>query len=263
MRKYWIVAKNAAQNLLAYRFNFLGWFVTEGVNVLIMAYIWLSVYRQGGQVGFFSLRSLVAYYVMSRIIGMVVGGDNVAMEVADDISMGKLNNFILKPINYGFHAFAKFVGDNFSSLLLSAPIIIYFMYFFRSIFLLTPTNIILFLLSLFVASCLYFIIFFILGLSTFYLGTIFGPSFMMWLVVSLFSGRTVPLALLPSWLQTVANFLPFKFVLSEPILILYGNLSLYQSLLSIIYCTIWFLCLYVFAMFYYKIGLKKYEGFGA
>ena len=40
----------------------------------------------------------------------------------------------------------------------------------------------------------------------------------------LLSGRLVPLKLMPGWVQTLANFLPFKWTFGFPIESLVGNL---------------------------------------
>ena len=58
-------------------------------------------------------------------------------------------------------------------------------------------------------------------------------------VEMLLSGRLVPLQLMPDWVQTLANFLPFKWTFGFPIESLVGNLSTQQLLLGLCAQALW------------------------
>jgi ABC-2 type transport system permease protein len=49
----------------------------------------------------------------------------------------------------------------------------------------------------------------------------------------------VPLQLMPEWVQTLANFLPFKWTFGYPIEALVGNLSTESLLLGLVAQAIW------------------------
>jgi hypothetical protein len=55
----------------------------------------------------------------------------------------------------------------------------------------------------------------------------------------LLSGRLVPLQLMPQWVQTLANFLPFKWTFGFPIEALVGNLSTQSLLLGLCAQALW------------------------
>ena len=55
----------------------------------------------------------------------------------------------------------------------------------------------------------------------------------------LLSGRLVPLKLMPEWVQTLANFLPFKWTFGFPIESLVGNLSTRDLLLGLCAQALW------------------------
>jgi ABC-2 type transport system permease protein len=55
----------------------------------------------------------------------------------------------------------------------------------------------------------------------------------------LLSGRLVPLQLMPGWVQTLANFLPFKWTFGFPIEALVGNLSTEDLLLGLCAQALW------------------------
>jgi ABC-2 type transport system permease protein len=58
-------------------------------------------------------------------------------------------------------------------------------------------------------------------------------------VEMLLSGRLVPLQLMPEWVQTLANFLPFKWTFGFPIESLVGDLSTQELLLGLAAQALW------------------------
>lgn len=111
MYKYWLFARYGMQELLIYRLSFFSWFFVELLSALMVVYIWLSVYAQGGVIGDYTLRQIVLYYVFSRIVGMIVITDDLTFRVSDDILTGKLINNILKPINYFKSIYSRNLGQ--------------------------------------------------------------------------------------------------------------------------------------------------------
>lgn len=262
MKKYIVLIKNGAQNLLAYRVNFFAWYITEGISVLVMAYIFISIYKEGGKVADYSLRSLVAYFIMTRIINMIFAGDDVSANIASDINQGRMNNYILKPLNYNLTKYFTFFGDNLMALAMSLPILFSIIYFFRDLFLLNFQNILFFSGSLFISSLIFYSFYYIIGLMSFFMGNVSGLSFMSWLFILLFSGRLMPIETLPHWIESTARFLPFKYTVSEPLNILYGKLSAMQAFESILIGLFWFILMALVGKVIYHKGLKKYESFG-
>ena len=55
----------------------------------------------------------------------------------------------------------------------------------------------------------------------------------------LLSGRLVPLQLMPGWVQTLANFLPFKWTFGYPIESLVGHMSTRSLLLGLAAQALW------------------------
>jgi ABC-2 type transport system permease protein len=260
--KYFLVFKNGAQNVLTYRFNIFAWFVSESLSLLAMSYVWLSIYRQGGQIGSYSLRSLIAYFILAKLVNMVVVAGDASSVVADDINQGRLNNFILKPLSYFWFNFSRSLGNLAVSLAMySLPLALAFIYF-NSQLVFGKINLLFFLAFLVLANALNFVIFYILGLLTFYLESIIGPGFMMWLLVSLFSGRIVPLDILPPGFLAIANWLPFKYIIFVPLQAIGGKLGFAEMFLALSAGLAWLLALALVAKLFYQRGLIKYESYG-
>lgn len=249
--------------MLAYRFNFFSWFAVEGLNVLVMCYIWLSVYSQGSAVGNYSLRGLISYFILSRIISMVVSDRSTSDTMQNDISQGRLTNYLLKPVIYPLSLYAKGLGETIASIILTIPVGLVFIYFLSDTINLSIERVGLFIISLALSSVIGFFIWFIVGLLSFYMENIFGVQFMFWLVLSVFSGRTVPLDILPETIQHVADILPFKYLLFIPLQIINGTVTTTNALHGLLIALIWLLVLIIISQIIYRSGLKKYEGQGA
>ena len=249
--------------MMAYRFNFYTWFLVDSLNIMVISYIWLSIYKQGNTVGNYSLKNLISYFVLSRVISMAIGNRSTSDDVAEDIRQGRLSNYLLKPINYFWSNYFITIGELISNSILTIPLVIITLYFFHSSLVLSIDRIVLFLLSLLVSSALGFCIWYFLGMLTFYMDNIFGPQFMLWLLFSVFSGRTAPLDIMPAVISNIANLLPFKYMLFIPMQIINGSFSIATSINNLLLGFVWILCLYLFSMVFYNFGLKKYESNGS
>jgi ABC-2 type transport system permease protein len=80
-----------------------------------------------------------------------------------------------------------------------------------------------FALSVLLAVCLVSSFDYLMGLSVFWLKTDFHISWIMGALMALFSGMAIPLWFYPPTLRAIANFLPFRFYLYEPVAILIGR----------------------------------------
>jgi ABC-2 type transport system permease protein len=78
----------------------------------------------------------------------------------------------------------------------------------------------------------------------------------------LLSGRIVPLKLMPGWVQTLANFLPFKWTFGFPIESLVGNMSGSSLLVGLGVQVLWIgigLLLFKYA---YGAAIKRFSAVG-
>jgi ABC-2 type transport system permease protein len=78
----------------------------------------------------------------------------------------------------------------------------------------------------------------------------------------LLSGRLVPLQLMPGWVQTLANFLPFKWTFGYPIESLVGDLSTRALLGGLAVQALWFLGLIVVFRLAWRAAIKRFSAVG-
>lgn len=254
--------KMAAQESLIYRFNFFANFFGGFLSLMVFVYIWLAVYRNGGTAGDYSLKSLIAYYLIMFVIFLSYKGvGDIAWNLSDYIRLGSFSNFLVKPMDltkyYVFRSIGLFMYDFFVLIAVVIALVIFGNLGF------TFLNILLFILSLFLAAGIYFFISYTIGLLAFHFGMVMGINFLMSNVISFFSGSMLPLDLLSGSIRLWADFLPFKYIGFFPLNIIQGKLSLSEMLWGFGGGLLWLGVLFVLAKFIYNSGVKKYEAYGA
>lgn len=263
MKKYLLFFKNSISESMAYRSHILLLFISQAISLFVFIFLWKAIYSQGNQIGGYSLNELISYYILSAMLSFVIQGVNVARRVGDEIRLGNITNFILKPINYFWSTFWTVAGKSFFNLIVFLIIMIPIYYtnidFFSTD--LDFVGFIIFIISVFLAFIIFVLIFFIIGLATFWIGDIKGFSLIIHAGMIFLAGNMIPLDLLPKIISNIDNFLPFKFIVWFPIAIWNGRIKI--ETISFIPVLIWAIVLFVLANYIFKKGLEKYEGQGA
>ena len=78
----------------------------------------------------------------------------------------------------------------------------------------------------------------------------------------LLSGRLVPLTLMPPWVQSVADFLPFKWTFGYPIEALVGQLSTAQLLSGLAMQALWIVVGALAVKVVWRAGVRRYSAVG-
>ncbi|MFH0856491.1 MAG: ABC-2 family transporter protein, partial [bacterium] len=143
------------------------------------------------------------------------------------------------------------------------PILIIFFIFLKK-FLVYPNNLVqwaFFLSSSILAAFLYFLISYNLGLTSFWLGMIQSLVYGAQIIGEFLGGKYLPMDLFPKWLLKISNFLPFRYMIYEPISIFLNKAQF--NWLSLIVPLIWIVILSITASVAWKRGIKVYEAYGA
>ena len=98
-----------------------------------------------------------------------------------------------------------------------------------------------------------------LGLVTFWTTRV-GPIFQLYIAAELLlSGRLVPMALMPGWVQGLANVLPFQWTFGFPIEALVGNLPTDQLLGGLAMQLLWIIVGAVLVRIVWHFAIRRYS----
>ncbi|MEI7497756.1 MAG: ABC-2 family transporter protein [Candidatus Falkowbacteria bacterium] len=262
MKKYWLIFSNTVQTSAQYRVSLVSSIIGEGMSLVVLAYLWYSIYQQGNKIGTYSLSALVIYYAITRAIGLIIYSGDIGRTVGRSIELGSFSAFLLQPINFMFRHFAATLATaSYRIIIFSAvgllPIIYYWHFIIARL-----DKIILSLLLIFLGFVIYFLMFYSVGLAAFFIGSSMGPGLFLYSVYNVFSGRLIPIDLLPGYVKTIADWLPFKYSLFSPLALWQQAQPLSFFLHEALFALVWIgVLLLVSKLLYYR-GLKSYEAFG-
>ena len=262
MSKYLLIFYNSIQRSLIYRFNTFSLLFIQIFVFGVFFYLWSSIYREGGQIGNYSLGEMVTYYFLVIFLSLIIKAD-VAWRVGDEIRLATMTTILLRPISYFGYTFSRLAGEIvFNTAVYFSSFLILFLFLKDYLNIsLNLEQVSFFLVSVILGTAIYFLFFYMVGLSTFWFGFVWGFNFTMSMIVSFLEGAVIPLDLLPEFITRMSNFLPFKYIMFTPISIFTKRTELTLDLLII--PLVWVIALYFISLIMFKIGVKKYEGYGA
>jgi ABC-2 type transport system permease protein len=196
--------------------------VAEPVVYLV---VWSTVAaQQGGSVGGITAGGFAAYSTVWTLVRNI----NIVFTPygwEERIREGRLSAQLLHPLFPIVEDLGFFLGWKPVVVLLWLPIAAFLSLVFHPVFTATPLGVAVFAVSLLGAYLIRSLNQSSLGLVTFWTTRV-GPIFQLYIAAELLlSGRLVPMTLMPSWVQTLANVLPFQWTFGFPIEALVGNLS--------------------------------------
>lgn len=263
MGKYIQVIKNSFARNIVYRMNVFAMLFSDLIVFGVFFYFWSSVYRDGHQIGMYTLSSIVSYYLAVNLFGLLIKGDDIAWRVGDEIRLGQITPSLLKPIHYIFYKLSQSIGGLILRLaVVFFSIITISLLFGQYIdFPADPLRIVYFLISLFLGWVIYFFLFLCVGIMTFWIGMAKGLNFSLSVVAGFLEGSIIPLDLIGARFIEISNFLPFKYIIFMPVSIYLGHVSL--SISQLVAPLLWAVLFISLSFALFKFGLKRYEAFGA
>jgi len=234
--------------------------IAEPVIYLV---VWSTVAtQQGGSVGGYTPADFAAYYLVWILVrNMNIVLTPYAWEMY--IQRGFLSIELLKPIHPMHRELAYFSGWKFVAIVLWIPLAILLSFFFKPSLHPNGWQIVLFFFALWGGFLVRFMWLWLLGMITFWTTRVSALFEMFFVVELLFSGRLVPLSLMPEWAQRVSDFLPFYSAFGFPIELLLGKLSLSEAFSGLGIQLFWILLGLFFVRITWRAAMKRYSAVGA
>ena len=246
---------------VAYRAEFVIWMLTTTLP-LVMLGLWTSVADEAPFRGF-AERDFVAYYLAALIVRNLTGSW-VVWQINEEIRSGTMSTRLLRPI----HPFAGYAGTHLSAVplraLIALPVAaIMLVTSARDVLATGALELALFAVSLAGAWVLTFAVLIAIGSIAFWIERTMGIFEIYLGVFAVLSGYLVPLALMPRWIQAIAEHAPFRFMLSAPVEILIGRAEGAEAARLVALQLGWAAAAVVLALALWRRGIRRYEAYGA
>lgn len=261
MGKYLATIANSFNKNNAYKASTFIMMVSVLLSFGVLFYFWSSIYRQGNQIGSYTFNEMITYYIFISIFELIFI-TSTAWSIGEEIKTGQLNNIILRPIDYLGYKFSQNVGVILYRIIFLLPVVVTVLFLMQS-FISKPQmefGYLIFFILATLATLLTFLIYYLVGMLSFWLVDNSGFYFASFVVISFMQGQWMPLDLLPGWFAVIGNYLPFKYLFFVPVAFVSGRLNFeyHMVLVPIFWCIVLF---FINKVLYGK-GVKKYEGYG-
>lgn len=245
---------------VAYRGEFLVWMLTTTIP-LVMLGLWTSVAREAPFRDYTS-EKFVAYY-LSNLIVRNLTGSWVAWQVSEEIRMGSMAMRLLRPL----HPFIALGASHVAAIpfrsIVALPIAFVLLFSSGASALATePVQLALLVPSLALAWLITFAILFAIGSLAFFITKSMALVNLYFAVFTLLSGYLLPIDLLPSWIAGIAEWSPFRFMLSLPIELMTRSLGAGELALLMLLQVGWATASVMLALWVWRMGLRRFEAVG-
>ncbi len=259
-KRFWLV--NWAEQW-QYRANLIMFLAYWMVMPIVYLAVWTTIAREQGSVSGLTANDFAAYYLTLLPVDIITSSIVIHV-LAYKIQEGSISNELMQPVhpiltntltnNVAFKALnlIVFVPLWFVLVLLFQP---HFTYTWQSALLALPALAIGFLARFLLDSCV--------TLVAFWTTRVWSIQQFNDAVGMLLNGAFVPLALMPAWVQVIAQALPYQLGASFPTLLLLNKLTPEQIALNYALGIFWVLALLGLFQFMWKRAIKQYSAVGA
>lgn len=261
---YWANFKSSLLQQMQYRVANLLWIIAMIVEPVIYLVVWQTVAReQGGTVGGYTPGDFAGYYIVWTLVRHM----NIALtpyEFEDRIQRGTLSPMLMRPIHPFHMDLGGFFGMKIVPIFIWMPVAAVLWYAFQPTIHPAPWQVAAFAVAIVTGFLMRFVLLWALGLATFWITKV-SALFEAYFGAEIFlSGRMVPIALLPSWMQTISAWLPYQWAFGFPIELGMGKITKVEVVLfGFGMQALWTLIGAILLTIMWRAGVKKYSAVGA
>ncbi len=213
MHFFLITLKNSLVYRSAAVFQILGSVLLIAINI----FLWRRLFEGDPQ----QIAYMTRYAILANIIALFFATD-IAYNIGTKVATGDLAVDLIKPVHIFAMEWQRSLGNMASKFLLTGlPVILVYIHFLGGSY----HHILLALLAVVLAHVLQILIYSLLGFLAFVLIEIWPFGRFLDDSIRLFSGAFIPLSLLPYPIDAIARALPFRFLYSFPLMLLFGDIQ--------------------------------------
>jgi ABC-2 type transport system permease protein len=245
--KYLSLARTTLQQAIAYRVTT---FFNVGLTfiwVFILYFLWRAAYADTATIAGFSWEQMRTYVVIAYGINALVGW-RIGSTMMATIRTGDVVFEMLRPQNYCTMQIARACG--FTVIEGAISLIFTLLIGLLVLGIEPPASIasgLLFTFAVIMGFLTKVLVVFLVSLLTFWTLSGLGIMWSQQAIIQILSGTIVPLALMPGWLQWVANVLPLRGIVSTPLMLYLGKADGWHAVGLLVLQLGWLIALWVLA----------------
>lgn len=249
--------------MVEYRAEVVIWMLS-GTLSLVMMLVWMAqaASAPGGQINGYTPAEFASYFLGTWTVSqlMVVW---VAWELDLDIRQGTLSPKLLRPLDPLWTWYAGHLAERAVRLPLLLALVAVFAWLSGARFTTEPLAYLAAFGLAFLGFSARFLWEYCLGLLAFWTESSTSFQEVVWLVYAALGGMFAPLAFYPAWVQQVAVWTPFPYMLGLPAQLLAGKASLADAGRGALVLAAWLVIFWGLRLLVWRLGLRKYGAVGA
>jgi ABC-2 type transport system permease protein len=257
VKRYWMLVRCVLMSGVNHRVHFFLMSLGNIIYILLIYYLWKSIYANSSQLNGLSFQQTFVYLAMGSSLFWLF-----TTWVEYDMSQGLINGTIvsrlLRPLDlqlYYFFDALGYITNNFLLIMFPALLMMFLLFKVSISF---GWNLLWFGLSVAVSFVITFHIDYIIGLISFYTESIWGISIIKEVIVTTFSGAVVPLQFFPGVIHSVVEGLPFQTIYHTPLMLLISpQLSSGKVAVMLLIQLLWMMFCVGLARFIYIRAIRK------
>lgn len=228
LKTYGAFTRAGVMDAVAYKMNFICFFIGEIFYCFVMYFIWKAVFESSGSGTFmsFSMTDMVVYLFLSNITMFFTDTDST-YAIGEEIKDGSIVMRLIKPIQVDLSYLFYELGNK--SLVMSTvffPVIIgveIYKYSVAGHIAFDIGKFLLFMLSIILSYLLAFYLNLVFGYMAFFLMNLWGLNILKGSIIKFFSGAIIPLAFFPEIITKIFSLMPFASLSYTPVMIYMGK----------------------------------------
>ncbi len=263
---WWTILKISLAERLVYRGDFMLGTLMRFLPIVTQIFLWNAVFQAAGEASIagYRFRDVVAYYLLTMVSRAFSSMPGLASGIAMQIRNGEVKKFLVQPIDMLGFLFAGRVAHKLAYYSVAVLPFAFVFYLCRGYFSGWPSAEILlaYILSLVMGFLLGFFLESCIGLIGFWFLEVSSLLFVYMLLSFFLSGHMFPLDLLPEPWSEVVDFLPLKYVAYFPAAVLLGKIPPDQLWRELAIEAAWIVFFVVAGRVMWRLGVKRYSGYG-
>lgn len=257
VKSYWPFTLNQIKSNFVYKGKFYLTILRKFLGLFVYYYLWMAIYSgaSGTELGGFTRMEMIIYVIMSYTISDVIMV-SISSEIGYDVMDGNIAMQLIKPINYRIQLIFKSFGIMIYRMTVPSVFIWIILEIYKvavlEMSISNPVTIILFILSMFLSFLIYVLFDYCFGLIAFITTYMFGMNIVKNAVLSLLTGKLIPITFFPGFIQKIFEFMPFTSMTYTPVMIYMEKYNGLELLFQMGKQGIWVVLLYVLGTLLWK-----------
>jgi len=211
--------------------------------------------------GIAGVTSLISYFLIANGVQGLVDAESLRFSRAinNEVKLGGLSAHLLRPVNPVIFIYSSFLGTRGVVTIMTLILIVVGFAFLPSVI---PLQILLFILSLFLAFIVGFVINLFVGSLSFWTPEASHLQNVFSHIVRVFSGVLIPVSFFSGGVKTLLLFSPFPALAYLPSMVMQSKTVSVEMLTIFLSAIFWSALLLPLSFWFWRKGLKRYEAIG-